>query len=198
MDLSEIAATVNDAASVPEVAESICGISVQYRGNRAYCLCPMPDHNDHSIGSCVLNEKFGHCFACNESFDAIALVQMTQNVSFMEAVRILSDFYGLDITFDRDAEQVEPVYIPADIFRFAGITDVASFKKLYEQDKETAFRYLGVMIAAAKNKYRKCNTVGFPDEITQRVQHRIAVLQKADKMLPTWKAESANKPLRIK
>ena len=196
MDLTEIAATINDAADVPEVAESICGISVQYRGNRAYCLCPIPEHNDHSIGSCILNDKFGHCFACNSSFDAIALVQMTQNVPFLQAVSILSDFYGLDITFNE--KPVEPLYIPADIFRFAGIADVAAFKKLYKQEANVAIDYLGVMINTAKDKYQRLDASRLPDEVAQRVRHRIAVLQKAAKKLPLWRKEAADKPLRVK
>lgn len=199
MELSEIVATINDAISMPDVAEAICGLHVQWRGNRAYCLCPIPGHNDHSIGSCILNEKFGHCFACAESFDAIKLVQMTLNVSFMEAVRMLSDYYGLNLSFSRDAEQVDPIIIPADVFRFAGINDVAAFKKLYAENVADAFRYLSIAITTEKNKYAKViNTITLPPEAKPLIQQRLTVLHKADSMLPEWRREASNRPLRIK
>lgn len=199
MELFEIVTTINDAISMPDVAEAICGIHVHWRGNRAYCLCPIPGHNDHSIGSCILNEKFGHCFACAESFDAIKLVQMSLNVSFMEAVRIISDYYGLNLSFNKETNPIEPVVIPADVLRFAGVNDTATFKKMYEENPTAAFRYLSIAITAEKNKYAKIiGTITLPPETHPIIHQRLTVLQKADMMLPEWRREAANRPLRIK
>lgn len=199
MELTEIVATINDAISMPEVAQNICGLHVQWRGNRAYCLCPVPTHNDHSVGSCILNEKFGHCFACVESFDAIKLVQMTMNTSFMEAVRIISDYYGLNLSFSRETDPIEPIVIPAEALQFAGINDVATFKKMYDENPAAAFRYLSIAITAEKNKYAKIiGTIMLPPETHPIIHHRLSVLQKADMMLPEWRQEAVNRPLRIK
>lgn len=199
MELSEIVATINDAISMPEVAQDVCGLHVHWRGNRAYCLCPIPGHNDHSIGSCILNEKFGHCFACAESFDAIKLAQMTLNISFMEAVRMLSDYYGLNLSFNRDVEAIDPIIIPADVFQFACINDTATFKKLYEENPSAAFRHLSIAITTEKNKYAKIiETITLPPETRPIIHQRLTVLQKADMMLPEWRREASNRPLRIK
>lgn len=198
MELTEIRDTIIDGVDLRDVATSMLGLHSQYLGNRMNILCPIPGHNDHSFGSCVVNEKHGYCFACNEGFNAIDLVMYTNNCSFMEAVHLLSDYYGLGIDFRRSVEPVQPFIIPSEVFRYCGIRDTAGFKKFFEQDQDAAFRYLALMVATAKNKYMKQSGVGFPKEISAILAHRIHTLKQADKMIVHWRAEAKTKPLRIK
>ena len=197
MDFSEIREIINDAVDMRQVATDLLGMPTKTLSGRVNILCPLPGHNDRDYGSCILKEKGGYCFACNEGFNAIDLVMMVDGCTYIEAVRKLADFYGLNIDFSQDAEPIEPIIISGDIFRFAGITDVTGFKKVFEQDRETAFRYLGIMIARAKNKLSKIDKSALPVEISDIIKDRLKTLEKADRQLPSWKADT-DKPLRIK
>ncbi len=193
MENNDITARIDDCVSMCDVAEDICGLSVRKRGGRGYCLCPLPQHNDTNMGSCILNEKYGHCFACSESFDAIKLVELTQGVKFRQAVTTLAEYYHLEVDWG-DNPTVDPLVIPEKVLRCAGILDTTAFKKFFAEDRESAFRYLAIRIVAAKKRYASCQNI--PPELVEEVQRRIKILSDADAQLPEWRKNPG--PLRIK
>lgn len=198
MDFALIREAIDDAVDMVEVSQDILGLPVERKSSRPSILCPFPDHHDHNYGSCVLYEKKGYCFVCNSGFNAIDLVMMTEECGYMDAVKRLAEYYGLALDLSPEANPVEPLIIPGDVFRFCGISDTAGFKKLFAEDRETAFRYLGIMIPSAKNKLIASLNDTLPREVVGVIHERIKTLDKADASLSTWKQMPADRPLRIK
>lgn len=196
MDFSEIRDQINDVVDMKEVAQDMLGLPTKVISGRTNILCPLPGHNDKDFGSCVLRKTNGYCFACNESFNAIDLVMLTKDCSFMQAVKDLAEFYDIKLNLDREEEADPPIVISADVLRFAGIADSSAFKKLFTEDRETAWRYLALMVANARNKLRSVDKNTLPSEISEIVSKRIKALEKTDSLIPKWRMMPGN--LRIK
>ncbi|CAM4150118.1 DNA primase [Palleronia rufa] len=70
-----------------------------------WSACPF--HQEKTASFHVLDrDGYYYCFGCHEKGDAIDFVQKTENVAFMEAVRILADEIGLQMP-ERDARGQE-------------------------------------------------------------------------------------------
>jgi DNA primase len=68
---------------------------------------PCPFHHEKTASFHVDDQKgFYYCFGCQAKGDAINFVQETENVSFIEAVKILADEAGLQLP-DRDPRAQE-------------------------------------------------------------------------------------------
>jgi DNA primase len=65
-----------------------------------------PFHKEKTPSFHVSPDKgFGHCFACKTSCDAIAFVQHTDGLSFVEAVRMLAERLGLEVEETRTPQE---------------------------------------------------------------------------------------------
>jgi DNA primase len=88
---------VRDRVDLAPVATSLMGPAPGRRGERGRRLwwhCPF--HEDANPSFCVDPGKpFWRCFGCGEHGDAANLVMRLRNVSFPEAVRILTDGAGI-------------------------------------------------------------------------------------------------------
>lgn len=197
MTPDEIREVVLEAANMPEVLEEL-GVPMYRVGSQGIAiLCP--DHPDRNPTNCFVYEKNIYCFACHSHKNVIDAVQHYRNCGFMQAVQFLSKMYGLNLKLNAKSEEnVEPVIIPKAVFHAARIHDVAAFKKLYQEDAETAMRYLSVSIARARNAYAAFVGSTLPAEAMEILQQRIATLQAANKALPEWKESAKTKPLRVK
>ena len=68
---------------------------------------PCPFHHEKTASFHVDDQKgFYYCFGCHAKGDAINFVQETENVSFIEAVKLLADEAGLEMP-DRDPRAQE-------------------------------------------------------------------------------------------
>ena len=80
--------TKND---IVDVIKSYISLDEKNKG-----LCPF--HNDHTPSFSVHKEKqIYKCFSCGESGNVITFVQKYNNISFLEALKILADRVGIDI-----------------------------------------------------------------------------------------------------
>lgn len=181
---------------IVEVAE-MCGITVHNRSRRSYCLCPFPEHHDRSIGSVILNGTHGYCFACNEGFDAIKLVQITQNIEFRDAVLWLAERLGVEIDEENTAPAAPPIIIPAETLQFCGIIDVNGLKKLYTLNRLEAFDYMYSMMLRARKAYAIALASNPPSELRPILKERLQSLRLFEQMIAKWRT-SPPKPLRIK
>ena len=195
MNIQDIHDAISDAVNMQELVQEL-GIPYKIIG-ASMCIL-FTHHNDKSYGSCIVFEKNIFCFACNESVNAIDLVMETNNCNFMDAVKFLSDFYGLQLDFTRDEDRIDPLIIPKSVFAAADINDTAAFKKLYEQDANAAMQLLSCCVFDAKRRYAQAAKMTQPDEATAVLQHIIDVLTKAHQNLPKWRKEAGTRPLRIK
>lgn len=186
---------ISDAVNMQELVQEL-GIPFKMIGPNMCIICPK--HNDKSFGSCIVFEKNVYCFACKESMNAIDLVMEANSCNFMDAVRFLSDFYGLQLDFKRDEDVTPPLIIPKAVFAAADINDTAAFKKLYEENTDTAMRFLSCCVFDAKQRYEKFKNMPLPDAAMEVLHQRLNVLAKAQQHLPQWRTEAAKQPLRIK
>lgn len=84
---------------------SVLGIETD---NRKHIICPNPNHNDTSFGSCVINRRWNtaHCFACGKTFDNISLLQLSGRY-FNESLGILADMTGHPDDFYEEDEETD-------------------------------------------------------------------------------------------
>lgn len=80
-----------DEVSALEVAMDL-GIKMQKRGKNYSVLCPF--HNDGHFGSAVLTNKGMHCFVCNETWSITEYIMEEENISKMDALKIMGDVAG--------------------------------------------------------------------------------------------------------
>ena len=67
--------------------------------SQQFCLCPFHDDKNPSMS---INDKVGlyHCFSCKASGDTIKFIQEIEGISFVEALRQISDLSGIPLPAD--------------------------------------------------------------------------------------------------
>lgn len=93
-----------DIAKVRERAriDEIIGEYVMLRnagGGSLKGLCPFHDEKTPSF-HVTPSRGFFYCFGCGEGGDVITFLQHNQNLSFVEAVQMLADRYGVELVMD--------------------------------------------------------------------------------------------------
>lgn len=84
---------INDIRAAADIIEIVGEIvELKSHGDRHKGLCPF--HAESSPSFSVSNGLY-HCFGCGEGGDVIRFVQRQQGIIFGDAVRYLSDRYGL-------------------------------------------------------------------------------------------------------
>ena len=67
------------------------------QGSSYIGLCPF--HNEKTPSFNVVPDKgFFHCFGCRESGDVFSFVQKIEGAGFLDAVRLLADRAGIELT----------------------------------------------------------------------------------------------------
>lgn len=87
-----------------DIAEIISGYGVSLKGSGTLKgLCPF---HDESTPSFTVRPTFGtyRCFGCGESGDVFSFVQEKDGLSFTDAVKMVAERYGIEITDSQDAE----------------------------------------------------------------------------------------------
>lgn len=89
---------INDIQNKANIVDIIGGyVSLEKRGKNYFGLCPF--HNDVNNPSFCVNEekKIFTCFSCHKSGNVFGFIQERENVSFIEAVKIVGEKIGYDI-----------------------------------------------------------------------------------------------------
>lgn len=93
---------INEIKSKNDIVDVISGYINLNEKNKALC----PFHNDHSPSFSVNGDKqIYKCFSCGESGNVITFVQKYNNISFQEAIKILAENAGINITLDTPKKQ---------------------------------------------------------------------------------------------
>ncbi len=83
-------------------------IPLTQRGKNYFCVCPF--HDDHSPSMSLSSEKqIYKCFSCNATGNVFTFVSEYENVSFIEAVAIVADKCGIELSkeaFKNNAPQL--------------------------------------------------------------------------------------------
>ncbi len=73
-------------------------LSLRKRGKNYLALCPF--HNEKTPSFTVSPDKqLYHCFGCSEGGNSISFIMKIENVSFLEAVKILADKFNIPFDF---------------------------------------------------------------------------------------------------
>lgn len=87
-------ARIKDAADIVDVVGGY--VELHRKGKDWLGLCPF--HNDHHLGSFVVNRNKGTycCYACGAHGDSIDFIRRMERVDFIKAVEMLGQRYGID------------------------------------------------------------------------------------------------------
>jgi DNA primase len=119
---------INHIQSVSSIVDIIGSyINLEKKGKNYFGLCPF--HDDHAPSLSVSEDKKIYtCFVCGHTGNVFSFVQDYENVSFLEAVKIVAEKSGIDVNVD--------VKINTRFDRFYDAYDLAV--KYYENNIKTA------------------------------------------------------------
>lgn len=88
---------INNIRSSNDIVDIISGyLPLVQRGKNYFGVCPF--HDDHSPSMSVSKEKQIYtCFSCGATGNAIKFVMDYENISFLEALKLLADKAGINI-----------------------------------------------------------------------------------------------------
>jgi DNA primase len=95
---------VKQAADIVEVVSAHTDLRRQ--GGRWVGLCPFHEERTPSF-SVEAQEKLYHCFGCGVGGDTIKFVEEKEGLGFAEAVEVLADRYGVELTREKEDPQAE-------------------------------------------------------------------------------------------
>lgn len=85
---------IRNAANIADIIGSY--IPVTLKGKDYKCVCPF--HDDHSPSMSIsVSKQIYKCFSCNAAGNVFTFVENYENVSFIEAVKIVADKIGYNI-----------------------------------------------------------------------------------------------------
>ncbi|MBK5232790.1 MAG: DNA primase [Thermoleophilia bacterium] len=95
---------VRAAADMVEIVSA--HTELRRQGARWTGLCPFHDERSPSFGIHA-EDKLYHCFGCQVGGDLFDFVVATENIDFPDAVELLADRYGVEITREKEDPQAE-------------------------------------------------------------------------------------------
>jgi DNA primase len=99
-----LVAKVKERINIVQVADALGIIkkfNMQKTGSSLQGDCPTGHPStSHRCFSIDTDANFYHCFSCNESGDIISLVELVNQVSFMEAIKWLVDTFAQDLSVE--------------------------------------------------------------------------------------------------
>lgn len=85
---------IQQAANIVEIINSY--ITLEKKGKNHFGMCPF--HDDHNPSMSVSEEKgLFTCFVCHKTGNVFSFIQDYENVSFLEAVKIVASKVGIEI-----------------------------------------------------------------------------------------------------
>ena len=105
------------------VATSL-GLKMQRKGRNQMILCP--EHPDRHFGSCIIDHRHYHCFACHATGNAIDLAMHVQDCTYAEAMSYVAEICGGEAQYTIDEstipEKPRP-FISSDARAYLGLQD---------------------------------------------------------------------------
>ncbi|MDD3187060.1 MAG: DNA primase [Bacilli bacterium] len=93
-------------------------VSLSPHGKNYFGICPF--HNDKNPSMSVSKEKqIYKCFSCGESGNVFNFVQKYENISFIEAVKIIAEKANINIDISVKDKQVNKLQVLYDIYGFS-------------------------------------------------------------------------------
>ncbi|MCH5166449.1 MAG: DNA primase [Erysipelotrichales bacterium] len=84
---------IQQAANIVEIIGSY--VNLEKQGKNYFCICPF--HDDHNPSMSVSEEKGLYtCFVCHKTGNVFSFVRDFENVSFIEAVKIVASKVGIE------------------------------------------------------------------------------------------------------
>ena len=93
---------INDIRSSVDIVDIISKyIPLTQRGKNYFGVCPF--HDDHSPSMSVSKDKQIYtCFSCGATGNVFKFLMDYENISFIEAIKIVSDIGGIEVTINSD------------------------------------------------------------------------------------------------
>lgn len=91
--LNELIETINHNSNIVDVIKEY--IPIEKRGANYWAVCPFHDDTSPSLSISEIKNIF-KCFSCGAGGNAISFVQRFKNISFIDALKELSDKYSID------------------------------------------------------------------------------------------------------
>ncbi len=149
-------------------------IRLQKVGNIWKALCPF---HKEKTGSFNVDEAKGlyHCFGCGAGGDSIKFVMDYEKVSFLEAVKIIANQYGIEVPKNESAQRTDPT---ARLFEIMNYAKNYFTESLHSRSNSTALDYLNLrrinkdqiekfqlgFAPANSDLYNRLKKQGFSDE----------------------------------
>ena len=168
----EIIAEIKRRADIVDVIGDY--VNLKSTGKNYKGLCPF--HNEKTPSFSVSPEGFFYCFGCKESGNSISFVQKYLNLTFVEAIKLLADKYGVRLeqsNYDEDTleskilkiyEVTQNFYSQA-LFRQIGISAYEYFNERKLTDETMVTFGLGCSPNGFDNLYKELQRLGFPYEL---------------------------------
>lgn len=85
---------IQKAANIVDIVGAY--VNLEKKGKNYFCVCPF--HDDHNPSMSVNEEKqLYSCFVCHNTGNVFTFIQNYENISFIEAVKIVADRVGIEI-----------------------------------------------------------------------------------------------------
>lgn len=140
---SEEIKNIQNTAKITEIIGSY--INLEKKGKNYFCVCPF--HDDHNPSMSVNDEKgVFTCFVCHKTGTVFTFVQDYLNITFLEAVKIVADKVGIEVS--------------------SGYKTISKYDKYYEAN-ELALKFYQNNLKSSVGKLAReyLNNRGISDEI---------------------------------
>lgn len=99
-NIGKLKAEIAETLPISKVAEDVLEVDLLHAGVQQKGCCPLHQEDTPSF---YVNDSKGegglfHCFGCKQGGDAITLVQSAKNIGFVEALELLAEHAGLDLS----------------------------------------------------------------------------------------------------
>ena len=92
---SEEIMNIQKTANIVDIIGSY--VSLEKKGKNYFCICPF--HDDHNPSMCVNEQRQLYtCFVCHATGNVFNFVQNYENISFIEAVKVVADKIGVTLS----------------------------------------------------------------------------------------------------
>ena len=168
----EIIAEIKQKADIIDVIGDY--VNLKNAGKNYKGLCPF--HSEKTPSFSVSPEGFFYCFGCKESGNSISFIQKYLNLTFLEAVKLLAEKYGVKLeqkNYNEDTveakilkiyEATQNFYSQA-IFRPAGNDAYEYFNSRKLTDETIQNFGLGYSPKSWDALYKELRRFGFSDEL---------------------------------
>lgn len=139
MDLSHVVDKIRETVKVSDVVSR--KVRLTKKGKDFFGLCPF--HREKTPSFSVNDDKhFYHCFGCGENGTAIDFVKKTQNLGFLDAVKLLAKEYNIRIDEGSAEKFKKELSLKEKIFKANELAAQWLHQNLYSSSNVEVLEYL--------------------------------------------------------